>query len=812
MLCVLGFWVARAPVVAVRDGASEALQAMEPEKLEPAERRWSATPAERTAIEATPEDLAARPAAPAEPLRLPALVVTGRVVDRNEQPIEGADVFVGAPWEGETQIATTDARGAFAASLDERPREYAFCVVADGYEGERRFLSAEVSGSDVRGTELRLGTFRLGPGGEVRGQVLDEAGGPVAKAWVQWYPASAFPRDSQAARENGLDDDQDRASQRFHALGMAAADGTYYLRGLPPIEGFLAAAGAEKSWGWTPLFTPGPELEELEIVLPPPKRPSSSILGVVQDPEGVALGQVVLRLKTTTESTDVFVTPADGYFRVEPGERATVGLIAFDSLQRFAPVRIDEVAPGTRGLVLRLGPPDGIAVRLVDAGQCVIPGGSVVLDGYQVDAGADGLVRVQRPIESFELGAWAPGFLPRELGRLDPANLGAEIVVKLEPGPALRGRVIAGGAPVSGAHVALAKLEDPGSLREARGLAPLDHPFQISGSVLYPDAEATTDAQGHFVFSLEDEGELLLGVGASGHPFTVFGPFASERVQTVELALTLESAGALEGRVRRGSLSHSAERLVAASDGHGFAWTAPVREDGTYRIDGLPPGSFQVRPCEPPAASLQPLEEGPDASEPLVWDCVVRAGETTRFDLDVTDENSVVLAGELDLPGAESGNREAVLLPAGAPPRSRSVRAHATLDADGCFELGLARPGEYVLEIRTGWLVLSEPLNLPTGRTEWRRSFLTGTLHVRVPAAAELKAPRATLRYSNASGRTRFTAELDTYWSADVSFVVPTGKARLELFPEKAAENAWPNLREIEIELEPGEEVLVTYP
>src|SRR6185295_18190398 len=64
---------------------------------------------------------------------------------------------------------------------------------------------------------------------------------------------------------------------------------------------------------------------------------------------------------------------------------------------------------------------------------------------------AHGRARLLRPLRPLALEASAPGFRRTSFGPFEPAALGAELVLTLQPGECVRGRVTCAGRPVAGA-------------------------------------------------------------------------------------------------------------------------------------------------------------------------------------------------------------------------------------------------------------------------------------------------------------------------------------------------------------------------
>lgn len=739
----------------------------------------------------------------------PALRVTAKVLDLQGRPIEGAELLAGTPWSWKpTPIAHSDAQGRLFVELPFTTQELSFTVLATGFAGARREADA------LPGAELRLGEFRLGPGSEVAGRVVDEAGAGLADAWVQWLPAAEFPADPVAAREDGVGEDS-WSEARLVGTASCADDGSFRLRGLPLGECFLLAGANGRQFGWTPLFDlrAGPSAEQL-ILLPSSPRAGARISGVVTDPSGAELGGIEVMCREPNVPGGhwtMATTDAAGRFAFEPwGSALDVG--AQDPEKRWATVWSQAVQPGTRDLELRMQPPVWLVIRLVDTDGRAVPWGHVRLAGELHDGGREGIVRVHRPEVSFEVQVSAPGFRVETQGPLDAPPPGEELRLVLQPGQALKGRILHRGRPVAGARLDLAPARAPGEFVEVHGHAPMDQPFLAQGHVQLGAQDGTSDKAGAFLLTIHGRGWQGLRVEAEGFPLSVFGPFELDPELGREgLELELERAGSLAGFVRLAPGAEPRERLVAASSGWGFARTATLDEQGAYRIDDLAPGLYQVRICEPPAASLQPLGLTSARAAEIEWDCQVRSGETTRFDLDLTGEGSVVLSGRLERPGSGVWIGEAMLFGADTPTGDRArPRARSELGPEGRFELAVSRPGRYRLETRLGPLQLREELELFAGPNEWQHRIETGRLWLR--ASGGSAAPH--LRYvARAADGLECVVEY-RWWSKQardegLRFEVPIGPGRLETASAEDPD-VWTLRRELTFE--PGQELALDFP
>lgn len=625
-------------------------------------------------------------------------------------------------------------------------------VVAAGFRGATREVR-------LSGDVIHLGTLVLEAGAEVVGRVYGEDGAPVPRAEVRWLEAGAFPSDAALARENGVWS----WSDRYQPLASADGAGAFRLEGVPALRGFLAGRGLGTAWGWSEVFDvrAGATLE-VDLVLPR-AAPEGEIAGVVLDADGRPLASALVRDSAEVEPDSHGERYADeqGRFRFSVKGTAARRVRAQDPEERWYPAEAAGVLPGTLDLVLRLGEPRWLEVAVTDTDGAPLPWSSVrgevegVLYGAIPMRQADerGVLRLLRPRQPFRLEAFAPGYRPASFGPFDPAALGARLELALQPGQAVAGRVTHRGRGVPGARLALSLSLRPGTAAAAINATPLDQPFVVLGTTRLDGHDATTDADGAFVTTLHERGWHSLRVVAEGFPPSVFGPFEWEKEEGARgLELELERGGALEGYVLAAPGREAAGRLVAASSGWGFAVSTAADEHGWYRLEGLQPGPWQVRPGVPPLGSEEMLFASwttRDSSFEALWDCEVRAGETTRFDLDLRDHEAFVLEGELRTAWAVGGwKAELREVDAAAAAGDEGARrapfpvGSASLDDGGRFRIALSRGGRMHLSLSYGIVELSQELVLERGSNPWHAELSSARLRLsgapRAAAGAEL--------------------------------------------------------------------------
>ncbi|MSR61515.1 MAG: carboxypeptidase regulatory-like domain-containing protein [Planctomycetes bacterium] len=820
LLAVLGALVALAAVLAsVERGKSAAsslaeggARASEEAPLAAPERalatRASAETAATTTTRVAPSaaELAALFPAP----RVERMQVFGRVVDERGAPIEGAELCACGWGSGQTTppvlVCRSLADGTLAGECEKGAGFQEFLVFAAGH------AAVEMRTRPGVREALQLGTIVLADGGDIAGLVVDESGRLVAGATVAAYPGESFPKDADAARAGEFD-----VHERTPVF-FSEANGRFRIPGAPFGPRFVVVQATPGSpFGWSELFELTAVVPEIRVVAPSRKLGSRWIGGVVRAPDGTPLEGATLSA-WSGELRCWATCSADGSFTLEQDWQRSVDLVAFDPKQRYAPLKVEGLAPGARDVEVRLGEPDWVRIVLRDTEKRPAPWGHAkgLKDGRDarnifppLDANAEGVLWIQRPLERFGVETRAPGFVTQTFGPFEPYELGDELVLTLERGQALRGRVTCAGVPVAGATLALGSANEQGKWHEAHGVAPAEQPWTFLGTISFGAADGTSDANGEFVLGVARAGWQNVRIDAAGFPTTVRGPFELTQAGFDGLELELEHGGALKGRVLLPPGAAPRERLVAVSDGWGYAHTVPVDAGGGYGFDDLAPGPYQVRPSAPPAGARERLWGGDERAEPLAWDCTVRAGETTRFDLDLTQEGSCVLVGRFAF-GAEDPRDWTARL---TEPESGALRAYVELERDGRFRLALSRPGRYALELTAGGHSFSTEVELAVGETAWSLERQSCTLRVHPPDAPptdERGRPTSHgfLRFVQ-DGRPSFCAAISLLaFENDWLVNVPAGRGRLEL--SAGEDEPWRLLDELDIRA--GEETLCTLP
>jgi len=736
------------------------------------------------------------------------LCVTGRVVDEQGAPIEGAEVRNKSPWDPGREIARSDASGVFSGGLTEEERWLLFEILADGR------LRAERRATSHAREVLDLGTIVLAPGGEVRGRVVEVGGrapveGSVALVAVEDLPAGG----GSASLEEGRKRFQDLEPQLWAEL---APDGSFRLRGAPPGEHVLVAGGPG-GFAWSPAFRleAGAVLEH-ELVLPRADE-SHWIEGRVFAPDGEPRAGIALSLNEDEAGLEEIgyaggphdaTSGEDGRFRFPLSGPATFTLRARDQRRRTADLVLPGVTSGRRDLELHLEPVRRVEVRLRDGRGRSIAWGNVW--GHGLDSpvpltplGETGVGEIPFIGSELVLEADAPGFARGEFGPYRPADVARGLELVLVPGGFVRGRVTSGGRPVRGARLDLSPSRAPDEPRPSQGLAPDGWPFAMRNAVRLDGQDGTSDNDGRFVLSVPVAAWHALRVEADGFPLTVFGPYELDPARAnPELEVELARGGALEGRMLLAPGEAPLGRFVGVSNGWSYAHTTAVDAEGRFRFDALAPGEWQVRPVEPPVAALQPLERGWQLPPiPFEADVVVRSGATTQFELDSTRPRGVALVGRFVLEGVplDGWRAELQVLVGG-----REVRVVSSgLASDGSFRLVVPREDTFVLRVTDSERSFRREVRLAGPETRVELAFTSAWA---VVEATEEPVRRLHLAMTCADG-TAFQAwpwDFEERWR----LAVPSGSLRLGAIRTEDGELEWSE----PVELAPGEERTLALP
>lgn len=753
-------------------------------------------------------------------LRIVALVLA----EGSEQPIPHAEVLF-----ADHVVATGDERGRIDQEFvvrEDAPRE----LLRQFAESRKDYvpsssLFVRAPGWTSRRVEIRdrlvnsilLGVVSLRPAGEVRGVVLDEDGAPQPLVDITWR--AGLPAETPWA-----------PGPEWEAMIPEAktdSEGRFLLRGVPAETGFVIAGSPAHTYANSPVFRlPPGEEREFTFVLPPSEELSALVEGVVLDPTGTPLPDAHVEL---------FAGRAGEWFADEEGrfarpwiDEGPITVVASDARGRYRPaVLVRPDVSDAQGLILRLS--EGrvlVEARSADGGKLEHArircswkwpnglGGDHGLEVPERWTDANGRAELERPPTAFTLRVEAAGHRLAERVVPEGEPLSEPLLVILEPRRSILGRVVHAGRPIAGAlvHGGRTRERPYRSAQVFEGENAFDCAFPVGRDPLAP----RTDAEGRFQLTeaaLPDTPLLLFWVEAEGFPTTTFGPFPAFGAE--ELVLDMAPSGRLEGRVLLPLGARAFGRVVGVCNGLGFARTVPVEEDGSYRLDDLAPGDYQVRCVPGPAAEWVQFETyGPERSGPIRFDCRVASGTTAHFDVDLRGEGQCVCLVQVVFPSQEERWNTGSLFRIEADGGATFV-TRGTLDAEGRVEFRVATPGRhrFVAGLGEGFgsgptTSLIHEFELVSGESAMTLDLAAGSLRLGPEARYELAGgPAKLLRIDTTTERWSASTTITLLSLQQHAIPVPSGKLRLEAthVPFWSQDTVWTPVGELT--LAPGETV-----
>jgi hypothetical protein len=665
--------------------------------------------------------------------------VVAHIVDESLRPIADAwlrlaDQDTGSDKSGARLEARTGSDG--IATLHWKstvaPHPVRFAAGAQGY------AMVFPRGTLKPGETLHLGDLTLRPGGSVRGRVVDHEQHPVAGAQV------VVSEERTVWGSNDLEQLRSRGPETWEGApeSKSDADGSFLVEGV--ATGMTRAWAKSETMRWAvsaPLEVgAGSVVRDVVLVLDPEEKADAElrdIEGIVVGPDDKPIARAKMSVRQQIEGSSWGsgqTTEQDGRFRVHPRERGVKIRIEFsDPDERYTHVKLEDVKPGTKDLVIRLEEPKSLVIAVRDESGPVedfrvLWGSDENNFGARAckdEKHADGRAIARVPSASFWYTVEAPGHMPEKIGPLDGSKPPAEIPVKLRTIPGIHGRVLAGETPVQGAKLGL--YQQPTKTKiEMNGFTTL---FETNA-----ETETTSGADGSFTLDLQSDGSFSILAEAEGYARAQYGPAQLESAKGLqELVIQLDAGGTLEGKVLMPPGRSPAGVIVGINRGDAHPFTQVVGPDGAFRFPQLTAGAWEMQrtdelfhgPTSTSTSSGDDVQAGT-----LRRDFSIAVGQTTHMDLDLRNSNPCLLEIELQHNGEPARAWAIVVWPKdrhtynGAPPS-------AATDSNGRARIEVDDPGECSLTARPPAESGSEfefhaDVTLQRGPNSWSQNVHTG--------------------------------------------------------------------------------------
>ena len=713
-------------------------------------------PAVRVPESPTAERESARPP---EPIQADDIEWTGRFVDGEGRPVPNVLVLPRGARSRREPYAQSDAAGRVRVRFPSR---------CDGALASRWRATAEVPGFeslDLRigvhpGMRADLGDFVLERGMIVRFAVRSNDGRPVTRI-------TALPVD--------VGDDALFCRRDCSVWKLESEDGEFELPSLP-LRDDLVRMLVRSEQGAQACTRAGQRgsghVIDLGVVKLAPLPDEGWVRGVVRSASGAPLDGVSVSYDDRTGAflcrTGSVVTRADGRFalRFEPvpwGERrfrhlpdgesapkseeGTLALWATTSDGMFARGWQPGLRLGDDDIEIVLQPMHEMRLRVADRLGAPVENFSWswrwrrgLREGSAESIEAHhpgGIARVRVHPGLYELAIQSSTHVRRKLGPFDGARLPQELSVVLASRPGISGTVVHAGRPVVGARVAV--------LRDLR--------FESLGALLPEWREEGFELRGAPFVRTDARGQFRLGFSNANGPHRVrvwADGLSQATTSSVEhgqkLEIELAAAGTLVGQVRGDSDLELSGASVAL-------WRSPSRPAGSIqhaRVDGrgafcferIARGPWFIKLLVPRVGRDTPLvtcsfgfgpatrvERDPRTIQRL---CIVEAGKTSRYELDLRNDDLCRLNGRVQIDG-EPLHAFARLSAIGGG--TALEVDHVSAARDGTFQLATRAPGRYRIVVgnsSTG-LIATDVVELSYGTTLWEPRLTAEVLRKPIP-------------------------------------------------------------------------------
>jgi hypothetical protein len=446
--------------------------------------------------------------------------------------------------------------------------------------------------------EARVDIF-LFPGTTVQGRVVEPSGAPVPDAQVTCIPAYTKMLSS-------LD-----TAQAFRGT-QSDADGYFEIAELP--AGSYQILGRKRGYKFStmgdPVYPDGySPIRGVQVVLHPIDAGSNSIFGTVSDAAGNPISGAAVEVRgvgaqSFEEASFSTTTDSRGAYRIDGVEAGAYGMTVGHegyAPRRLAAVRLNAatdvvlIAAGVvRGRVLvreTNRPTDPIpyqvaAVRVTsDGGLDFNPADRAAMGEGRTFNDPEGRFELYVPEGNYLMEARAAALVPgREAITVAAGQVTDDVVLYLsEAGGRISGRVVTSdGKSPQGAEVFAIEYT---SMSEAM--------LMLASGGLPEDRVQRVGEDGQFTFEGLPAGEYVVVARHSGYANGISDPVAlEERGNSEGVEVRLGAGGTIEGTVYQGGRAVADALIVVV--GEGGTQSVSSLADGSYRIEGLAAGTYQV--------------------------------------------------------------------------------------------------------------------------------------------------------------------------------------------------------------------------
>lgn len=589
------------------------------------------------------------------------LAISGRVVRPDGAPIRGVELstFVASDRQ---QYGHSEADGSFTLMGYRAGDDVTINAEKDGY-GLARSNIITMTDGDVSGVEIAME-----PQAIVEGVVVDASGRPQSNIKILALAETT-------GKGVGIIPTTRSDTDGRFALDKLQSD-TYAFSVVP-------RGGGRSVETDTVVFVSGGErVEGVRVVYPAPEGDGRyRISGRVIGEDGIPISGVTVRGENlTVQSFQSANSNDNGEFEMTDLAYVRYNLRVLSSDRQVLGER-DGVPAGTTGVEIVVANAESVPGEIV--GTVVRADTGAPIPDFEVNPAAT-VLPVHDPQGRFHLRDVRSGRLPvsvRANGYIDgfalvtvkPSAAGpSEVTVRLQPAARIEGIVrSASGAPVQGARIF------------ADGLQSREDVERL------PKVESAED--GTFVLdNLDPRGALI----AIKHPSyallveRVVPSVSGSRVHT----FTLDSGGAIAGTVTYdGKPAPNSLVWVYMPDlGPVAGFNGRTGPDGTYRIDGIPPGVGKV------GGRLAPNTAGMDTGEfHQTQQVSVREGEITRMDFAFLP-HTAALEGVVTIDGQPYDATVSLYVTTAAGHQEMET----TADLSGVYQFDAVPPGEANLKVK----------------------------------------------------------------------------------------------------------------